>query len=262
MMFHACRLGFARSLTALLATTAIGAQAAPFVLRYSGTFNTGEALNLASDATPTYFSGTTAFTIHSFFDDASPNLLPPGFPFVGFVAYAPTLTRIAIGGVSYTVESATANPLAGVAVAIFDKSNIFNPGRYGVGLVADVVNDGAGIVGDFLSASPDFAAAALTPTTFTDYYGVGHGSGVCSSGFPPACPHEVTPWVLHDGNGTAWNLTLGNYAEDYPVAHSAGATVGALNRASIATVPEPPTAALLMLGIAALGWAVRRPRAS
>jgi hypothetical protein len=249
----------ARSLVGLCSTAAIGAHAAQFELVYTGTFNTQEALTLASAPEPAFFAETTAFTIHSFFDDSSPNLLPTtGFPFGGFRAYSPSLTTITIGGSTYTVDPASANPAAGVAVAIFDTSTIFTPGRYGIGLIANVVGDGAGIVGDFATASPDFTAGALTPTTFTDYFGVGHGSGVCLSGSPPECPHEVTPWVLHDNADVAWNLSLGNYAEDYPVAHTPGAAVGPLNTAQIIAVPEPSTQGLMLAGVFGLAWASRR----
>jgi hypothetical protein len=249
----------ARSLVALCATAAIGAHAAQFELVYTGTFTTQEALNLASAPGPVFFTDTTAFTIHSFFDDSSPNLLPTtGLPFVGFRAYSPSLTAITIGGSTFTVDPASTNPGAGVAVAIFDPSNIFSSGRYGIGLIANVVNDGAGIVGDFATASPAFTAGALTPTTFTDYFGVGHGSGVCSSGSPPDCPHEVTPWVLHDNGGVAWNLSLGNYDEDYPIAHTPGTAVGPLNTAQIIAVPEPSTQGLMLAGVIGLAWALRR----
>ncbi|MBS0448762.1 MAG: PEP-CTERM sorting domain-containing protein [Proteobacteria bacterium] len=244
---------------ALLGAAAVAAHAAPYELIYTGTFNTTEALNLASASTPTYFAATTDFTIHSFFDDSSPNLT--GLPFPSFRAYSPSLTTITINGSTYTVDPASVNASAGVAVAIFDTDNPFNNGRYGIGLIADVANDGAGIVGDFQTASPDFIASALTATTFTNYYGVGHGSGVCTSGFPPACPHEVTPWVLHDGGGDTWSLTLGNYEEDYPVAHTPGAPVGLLNTAQIVAVPEPATTGLMLAGLGGLAWLSRRRRA-
>lgn len=248
-----------RSLAALCATASLGAHAVQYELVYTGTFNASEALNLASATTPTFFSGTTSFTIRSFFDDSTPNLLPTtGFPFSGFRAYSPSSTTITIGSATYTVDSASVNPTAGVAVAVFDPLQIFNPGRYGVGLIANVVADGAGIVGDFLSASPAFSANALLPTTFSDYAGVGHGSGVCLSGSPPACPHAVTPWVLHDGGAVAWNLTLGNYEEDYPAAHTPGAPVGPLNTAVIIAVPEPSTNVMVLTGLLGLAWAARQ----
>src|SRR4051812_15003838 len=76
------------------------AQAAPFELIYNGVFNNQDALNLASQSAPTYFSGATAFTIRAFFDISSPNLAPavPNSPFVGFRAYSPSLATIDIGG--------------------------------------------------------------------------------------------------------------------------------------------------------------------
>jgi hypothetical protein len=174
-------------LAGALVVAATGAQAVPYRLDYTGTFNTTESLNLASASGRTFFSGTTPFTITAFYDDSSPNVLPPAFPFLGFHAYVPTLATIQIGGTTYTIETAATNATAGVTVSIFDRSQIFNPGRYGIGLIANVLSDGAGIVGDFSGASPEFTVGALTPTTFTDYFGVGHGS-TSISGNPPAAP--------------------------------------------------------------------------
>ena len=254
----------ARSWTCLLAgalaVAADSAQATSFELIYSGTFNSTEALNRASDSSPAFFTNTTSFTFHALFDDSSPNLAPVlGGPFNGFRAYAPTSADIDIAGAHYRIETIQANPTAGVSVAIFDQ-NGFTPGRYSVGLIADPADDGAGIVGDFSSASPNFTVAALTPTLFTDYYGVGHLSGVCLSGTSPACPRAVTPWILRDAGNGAWNLTLGNVAEDYPVAHTPGALIGALNSAQILAVPEASTYALTLFGIAALALVTRRQR--
>lgn len=245
------------------AAVAVGAHATPFQLFYAGAFNTQEGLNPASTAAPTTFTVATPFTIRAFFDDSTPNLAPPfGGPFNGFRAYAPSSATIDIDGIRYSIETASSNPLAGVAVAVFDQ-NSFTPGRYGVGLIADPLHDGPGIVGDFLSASPDFTVAALTPTTFIDFYGVGHGSGVCLSGSPPACPHAVTPWVLHDASAAAWNLTLGNFDEDYPVAHTPGASIGPLNTAqllaapTLLAVPEPSSDGLMLAGLVGLAVASR-----
>jgi PEP-CTERM motif-containing protein len=250
-------------LAGALVAAATGAHAVPYELVYNGTFNSSESLNLASASSRTLFGNTTPFTITAFFDDSSPNLLPPAPPFLGFHAYVPTAATIRIGATTYSIDTAATNPTAGVTVAIFDRTQIFNPGRYGIGLIANVLSDGAGIVGDFAGASPEFSVNALTPTTFTDYFGVGHGSGPCTSGAPPACPHLDTPWVLHDNANVAWNLTLGNYEEDYPALHpgSAATVVGPLNSAVIAAVPEPATIALMLAGLAGIGGMARaRPR--
>ena len=246
-----------------LAVAAASVQAVPYELIYTGTFNTTESLNRSSAASRTFFTASTPFTIKAFFDDSSPNVLPPGFPFLGFHAYVPTSATIQIGGVTYNIDTAATNPSAGVTVSIFDRNQIFNPGRYGVGLIANVLGDGAGIVGDFASASPAFTVNALTPVTFTDYYGVGHGSGPCISGNPPACPHLDTPWVLRDSSNVAWNLTLGNYDEDYPALHpgSAATTVGPLNTAVIIAVPEPATIGLMLAGLAGVTARAKRRRA-
>ena len=254
---------WARTLLAgALTVAAVGANAVPYQLIYTGTFNTTESLNLASAPSRTFFNGTTPFTINAFFDDSSPNVLPPNPPFLGFHAYVPSSATIRIGATTYSIDTAATNPNAGVTVSIFDTSQIFNPGRYGIGLIANVLADGAGIVGDFASASPGFSVNALTPTTFTDYFGVGHGSGPCATGNPPACPHVDTPWVLRDGSNAVWNLTLGNYEEDFPVPHTAGAAVGPLNTAVlvVSAVPEPGTIGLMLAGLAGMSAVMRGRR--
>jgi len=249
-------------LAGALAGATAAAHAVPYELIYSGTFNSTESLNLASASSRTFFSGTTPFSITAFFDDSSPNVLPPVPVFNGFHAYVPTSATIQIGGTTYSIDTAATNATAGVTVSIFDRTQVFNPGRYGIGLIANVVADGAGIIGDFAGASPEFTVNALTPTTFTDYFGVGHGSGPCISGNPPACPHLDTPWVLRDSSGGVWNLTLGNYEEDYPALHpgSAAIVVGPLNTAVITAVPEPATVALMLAGLAGVGTLVRTRR--
>lgn len=252
-MVHA----FARLFAGACAATAIGAQAAALELIYTGSFRSDEALNLATDSSPTFFNDWTSFTLRARFDDSTPNLAPTfGGPFNGFRAYAPSAVTIDISGTLFSMASAD-NPK--LTVSIFDQ-NSFVPGRYGVGIIVDAVADGAGIVGDFSSASPNFTAAALTPTLFTDFYGVGHGSGVCLSGSPPSCPHAVTPLVLRDAGNVAWNLTLSNFEVDYPVAHLPGAEIGPLNTAQIVAVPEPSAYWLMLAGLTVLPWTVRKPK--
>ena len=255
----------ARCVAGACAVAAAAAQAMPYELVYTGTFDTTESLNLATAGTPVNFAASTPFTIRARFDDSTPNLAPPlPFPpFTGFRAYAPSSVTITIGATNYSVDSASVNLVNGVTVAIFDQAS-FDPGHYAVGLFVDPVNDGAGVVGDFLSASPNFTAAALTPTVFTDYFGVGHSSGVCvpGTGIAPDCTHVVTPWTLRDGGGTAWNLTFANFEVDYPVAHKVGASVTPfLDMAQINAVPEPATTGLMLAGLAGLGAVACRRRA-
>lgn len=237
---------------AACAAACLGANAAPFELTYSGWFSTAEALNPASDASPTHFGATTPFLLQARFDDSSPNLapLPPGpSPFDGFRAYAPTSMTFYIGSAGTFTANGTDNP--GLSVAIFD-SNSFTPGRYAVGFIVDPVADGAGIVGDFRGASPSFVASALGATTFTGFVGAGHSSGTCMSGSPPMCPHNVTPVVLRDAGNTAWNLTLANFEGDLPAER--------MNMAAIAAVPEPATYGLMIAGLGLLAWVARARR--
>jgi hypothetical protein len=67
--------------------------------------------------------------------------------------------------------------------------------------------------------------------------------------------------VLRDSSNVAWNLTLGNYEEDYPALHpGSGVTVvGPLNTAVITArcVPEPATVGLMLAGLAGIGTRVR-----
>lgn len=237
-------------IAATIAAACLGAQAAPFELTYSGWFSTTESLNLQSDASPTYFGTTTPFIMQARFDDSSPNLAPQSPPapppFAGFRAYAPTSMTFYIGSAGAFTANGTDNP--GLSVAIFD-DNSFTRGRYAAGFIVDAVADGAGIVGDFRGASPSFAASALTATTFTDFVGVGHSSGACSSGFPPGCPHLVTPIVLRDAGNAAWSLTLANIEADLPAER--------MNMAAIAAVPEPSTYGLMIAGLGLLAWVVR-----
>src|SRR5689334_16487820 len=122
------------------------ARAASLELIYNGAFNNQDALNLASQSTPTFFPSDTPFTIHAWFDANSPNLAPPSPPapppFAGFRAYSPSLATIDVSGQTYTIENFNTNPTAGVTVAIFDK-NTFMPGRYAVGILQQPPQDGA-----------------------------------------------------------------------------------------------------------------------
>ena len=167
--------------TGVFAFAAGHAQASPFELIYNGVFNNQDALNLASQSTPTFFTSPTPFTLRAFFDTSSPNLAPPSPPapppFAGFRAYSPSLATIDVSGQTYTIDNFNTNPIAGLTVAIFDQ-NSFNPGRYGIGILQQPPLDGAGFVADFSGATSNFTAAALVSTTFTGYNGVGHGAAL------------------------------------------------------------------------------------
>jgi PEP-CTERM motif len=242
-----------------------GAQAASFELVYNGSFNSQDALNLASQSAPTFFTGNPAFTIRASFDTSTPNLAPavPNSPFVGFRAYAASVATIDIGGVTYTMDTFTANPTAGVTVAIFDQ-NSFMPGRYAVGILQQPPQDGAGIIGDFSGASPGFTVNTLTSsTTFTGYNGVGYGSGVCLQGSGANCQSfAVTPLVLHNTANQTFALTLGNYSEvnaGGPDAARPGAIPGPINSAELVATPEPGTlGAVGVVLAAALAFSRRR----
>jgi len=119
-----------------------------------------------------------------------------------------------------------------------------------VGIIVDAVQEGAGIIGDFRSAAPNFTVDALVPTEFTSFRGVGHSSGACSSGTPPNCPHLVTPLVLRDASNVAWNLTLANYVMDPPDQP--------VNIAQITAVPEPASSLLILAGLGVVGLRARR----
>jgi len=239
------------------------AQATPLELIYNGVFNSQDALNLASQSPPTFFSSDTPFTIHAWFDTSSPNLAPPSPPapppFAGFRAYSPSLATIDVNGQTYTIENFTTNPTAGLTVAIFDR-NSFNPGRYGIGILQQPPQDGAGIIADFSGASPDFTANSLVPTTYTGYNGVGYGSGVCLQGTGGNCQlNAVTPFVLHDSMNRTWALTLGNYEEVYPGGADAGTgTPGPLNQAQLVATPEPGASAIVGVGLMFLFAFARR----
>jgi hypothetical protein len=248
---------------ALLSPAALNAT--PFELIYTGTFNSQNSLAPATGSGGA-FTTPTPFTINAWFDTSSPNLAPHSPPapppFAGFRAYDPTFASITIGGTMYTIESIGQNPTAGITVAIFDQ-NSFSPGRYGIGILQNPPADGAGIIADFTGASPDFTANNIVSTVYTGYQGVGYGSGICLQGTGGACQvNAVTPLVLHDGLGAAFNLTLGNFEEDYPTVHDPNSPniVGPLNTAELVATPEPATFGLAVLALAACGLFRRKAR--
>ena len=136
-----------------------------------------------------------------------------------------------------------------MTVAIFDDTTPFGidptgVNHYAVGLLQDPLADGAGFIGDWLTASPTFSAAHLAPTEFTDYVGVGYGSGYVTSRDAMGNPltNAIVPIPLTDGAGKSYALMLGNY--------DAEAASSPLNTAKIQATPEPGAFAFFASGLA------------
>ncbi len=234
------------------------AGATTFKLTYEGVFNDQDFLDPAGQPANNRLTNTP-FTATAIFSDTSQNLAPSIFP--GFVAYSPIMATIAFGGQTYKVASYDEDSSKGITVAVFDKNNPFLPDHYAIGYLQNPVQDGAGFIGDFLGASPEFTVDTLKSTEFTGYYGVGYASGICILGNPANCQqNEITPLRLFDSNNTEWALTLGNYDEDYPVIHDPNSTniLGPLNSAQLQVIPEPGALYLVGTGLVVLLGFARR----
>lgn len=234
-------------LTAALAALvcAAPARAAPFVFEFTGSLRDGDQLTAAGSDVNLIGNGTS-FRLVASFDTSSPNLVG-FFPFPGFVAYAPTSAEISLGGTTYAVAGYSPSTPEGIAVALFDPRQPFNPGLYAAGIIANPAADGAGIVGDFSGASPQILADALAGAAFTGFNGTGYNQGPgCSPGATTPC--VPTPLPL-SANGLAYALQLGP---------SSDVVGGPLATASLTPVPEPGSLAMLAAGVM-LAYAGRPP---
>jgi hypothetical protein len=264
--FASAALAF--GLSAALAPTA---QAEEFKLTLSGVFNgTGADPTTSPTETLTPTGGganllTTAnepFTMTGIFDTSTGTLLPPpstGFPSTGFVDYAASSVTLTVGGTTYDVATGPSGG-PGLTVAIFDKSQVFNFKHFGAGFIQNPVQDGAGIVGDWLTATPTYTVASLVPTTYSDYWGAGLGPGVCTGGGGSGIGCTTTPIPL---DGDAFQLTLGgisgydleNPSNGVPIDPTRARPNYANDNffsASLTAVPEPATWALMLAGFAGL----------
>jgi hypothetical protein len=251
----------------LSAAVTQAAQATEFKLTLSGVFNgTGadpttnptETLTPKGGGANLLTTANEAFTLTGIFNTATGTLLPPPpFPSMGFVAYAPSSVTLTVGGTTYGVETFGESIATGLSVAIFDQTQVFGTGHYAAGFIQNPIPDGAGIVGDFQTASPDYLVTDLVPTTYGSYFGVGFGSGICTGGPGSGMGCATTPIPL---DGGAFELALGTYDLENP---SNGVPLnpdgsppnyanGNFFSASLTAVPEPSTWALLLAGFAGL----------
>jgi uncharacterized membrane protein len=242
-----------------LTLASVGAvHAEPFVFTLNGNFYGGFSLS----GTP--IADGTPFTETATFNTSTPNLLP----LPGTAVYVPSQATIAFNGTTYQLQPYSAAHPFGVNVSIFDRSSPFpaTP-EYGVGIVGNDMIAGAGIIADFLSATPNISAANLMTTTFpaSAYVGSGIFPGVCTSA-PSTCftatqTLDVEPYSL-TANGQSYSLTFPQALVTYytelndPNAPAAmgvpGLTIYTTSSATLTDVPEPASALLLALGLTAL----------
>lgn len=227
------------------------AAAAPFTLTYTGTLHAADSL--AATAGPDLLAADTDFTFTARFDTSTPNvvgILPNPGPGRGFAAYVPSKASFTIGGVRYALTGLGTG--AGPTVALFDKTNLFTGDRYGVGLIVNPLADGAGFVGDFVSASPEFSVTALRSTVFQNFAGVGFSGGIGCG--PDPAPCTLQPLTLSRG-GRSYDLQFASTpgAAEGGVSYNGGAATAVLS-----AVPEPAAWATMLLGFGLTGLSLRR----
>lgn len=241
---------------------AAAAHAEPFSFALTGTLYQAKLSGAPiADGTP--------FVATALFDTSSPNLLS----FIpGSAIYVPSQASITFGGTTYEIAPFSAATPYGVSVAIFDRTSPFPPSpEYGIGLIGNPILDGAGILADYINASPNFTIDQLVTTTFaaSDYVGTGEQSGVCTDSVAvcedPFAYHDnsVEPFLL-TSNGVQSSLTFpdqvtltnASYVND-PSAPPPGVPypniiINTVSTVSLTAVPEPSSWLLLGFGLTAV----------
>ncbi len=230
----------------IAALAAAPAQAVGINFSYSGFFGAGDSLT-PEGGTASPFAPATPFQLEATFDDAAPNLAAGIAP--GFLAQTPLRARMTIDGQTYRVAAFPDDPVGGITIAIFDQTNPFVPGRYGLGFIVDPVTDGAGVIGRFAGATTEFTIGDLQSATMTGFIGAGFRSG---PGAPPGACYanpalcSTVPISLTDATGAMFGLTLATRPENVEA-------TGLVHSASIAPVPLPGGLALMLGGMALAG---------
>lgn len=241
------------------ALTSSPASAAQFVFELEGELQSGDQFGKeGEEALP---PRSKSFTFRAVFDEDGTTYQagPPGMPLPGYVAYAFDSATITLGEITYDVASFADDPIGGVTVALFDPSNVFNPGFYGVGFFGNPLGVGPGMIARFANGPAGHSAGDPAEGEFSGFIGHGALSGPTIDGGPGficfADPSlcEVTPINL-TRDGMDFNLILASGAYD----SNGGSPFSArLTRIGV-PVPEPSTWARMLLGMFGIGALMRR----
>lgn len=205
----------------------------------------------------TALTGDTPFTFNATFRSAD-ELTGPVPP--GFSAFSPLSASMTLLGQTYEVLTYAQDAESGVAVLLFDPSNVFNPGFWAAGIHADPLSPDTGIVARFGMTSSGLSVepGALTATTFGDFRGAGYGSGTpdtpgpgfrCWPGGGATC--AIEPFLLTSAGGGAFELAIASRPYD--------ATPGGVAfAASLTAVPLPGGMAFLLTALGMGALVVRR----
>lgn len=203
--------------------------------------------------------GDTPFSFEAIFRDAD-ELTGPVPP--GFSSFAPSAATLTLHSETYDVLTVGEDADSGVAVQLFDPSNVFNPGFWAAGFQANPLGSDTGIVARFGATSSDLGVepGALEATTYQDFLGAGYVSGTptppgpgftCWPGGGATC--AVEPFRLTAPDGGLFELAVASRPYD---AEPGGLAFSA----ALAPVPLPGGLGLLAsaLGLGAVARLRRR----